>query len=254
MGKLDDKVALITGAGEGIGRATALLYAKEGAKIALVDINPGTVQDVSEEINAMGGRSIALIKDVCDRLQCKDAVEKTIQAFGGIDILVNCAIATKHCNVPFEDITDEHWEMCINSGIYANWEFMKDSMPAMKAKGWGRIINFGSGAGVTGDAGQAPYATVKEGIRALTKVAAREWGKFGITVNCVVPCAMTRTVKAWADAHPDAHKALSDATPLGGPGDPEKDIAPVLLFLASDDSRFMTGQTFMVDGFQKVLA
>jgi len=254
MGKLDGKVALITGAGEGIGRASALLFAKEGAKVAIAEVNPETCESVAKEVAALGGEALPVLTDVRDRAQCKAAVEKTAEWGGSVDILEMCAIATKHFNVPFEEITDEHWKMCIESGIYGDWELMKDCMPYMQKKGWGRIITFGSGAGVYGDAGQAPYAAVKEAVRAITKVAAREWGPRGITVNCIVPSAMTRTVKAWADAQPEQYEALCAHTPLGGPGDPERDIAPVALFLASEDGRFITGQTIMADGFQKVLA
>lgn len=126
-------------------------------------------------------------------------------------------------------------------------------MPYMKEKSWGRIVNFGSSAGVEGRAGQAPYAAVKEGVRALTRVAAHEWAKLGITCNAICPSAYTRTVKAWAEANPDAYKAMCKAVPLGRSGDPETDIAPIVLFLCSDDSQYLTGQTFAADGFRMVL-
>ena len=162
-------------------------------------------------------------------------------------------MTTIHDNVPFTDITPEHWKMCIDSALYGSWGLMKDCYPYMKAKGWGRIVNFGSSAGVEGHAGQAPYAAVKEGVRALTRVAAREWGKEGITCNCICPSAYTRTVRAYAEANPEVYAKIQKAIPLGRTGDPDADIAPIVLFLCSDDSQYVTGQTYAADGFRVVL-
>lgn len=253
MGKLDGKVALITGAGEGIGRATAIFFAKEGAKVAVCDINPVTAGEVQQEIQAIGGEAIAVAADVCTEEGCKKMVDATADFGGSVDILIHCAMATIHDNVPFEAITPEHWNMCINSAVLGTWNLMRFSMPYMREKGWGRIVNFGSSAGIEGRAGQAPYAAAKEGLRALTRVGAREWAKDGITCNAICPSAYTRTVKAWAEANPEAYKAMNKAVPLGRSGDPEKDIAPIVLFLSCDDSQYLTGQTFAADGFRMVL-
>lgn len=253
MGRLDGKVALITGAGEGIGRATGLLFAKEGAKVAVCDINPVTAEEVKEEITAQGGEAIAVVGDVCTEEGCRHMVDATAEWGGSVDILIHCAMATVHHNVPFEDITPEHWDMCINSAVLGTWRLMSYSLPYMKEKGWGRIVNFGSSSGLEGRAGQVPYAAVKEAVRAITRVAAHEFGKQGITCNVVCPSAYTRTVQAFAEANPDAYAAVVDQCPLGRSGDPLTDIAPIVLFLSSDDSQYLSGATLCADGFKVVL-
>lgn len=253
MESFEGRTALITGAGEGIGRATALLLAKKGAKVAICDINPVTAESVQKEVADAGGSAITVIADVCTEEGCMDMVRKTADFGGSVDILVHCAMATIHDTVPFEDITPEHWKMCLDSAVFGTWNLMRMSMPYMKERGWGRIVNFGSSAGVEGAAGQAPYAAAKEGCRALTRVGAHEWGKYGITCNAICPSAFTRTVRAWAEANPEVYQAVLKGFTLGRYGDPETEIAPVIVFLCSNGAKYLTGQTLGVDGFRMVL-
>ena len=135
-----------------------------------------------------------------------------------------------------------------DSGLYAAFYYMKECFPYLKQSKQSRVINFASAAGVYGNMGQTSYAAAKEGIRGMSRVAAREWGEFGITVNIICPLAMTEQLAKWAEAEPEMAKANLKNITLGRYGDPEKDIGRTCLFLASEDAAYITGQTIHVDG------
>lgn len=237
MNRLEGKIAVITGAGRGIGRATAKLFAAEGAKVAVLSLTQKNIDAVVGDIQAAGGTALGVLCDVSDDAQIQVAVDQVVSAWGGIDILVNNAFDPSVAQSSVLELTVEKLQRNLDMGPIAYLRTMQAAYPYLKASGAGRIINFGSAGGLLGMVGYAPYGMAKEAVRALTRVAAREWGADGITVNNIMPIADTFG---------------SDRPPLPNVfdrnGSPEEDIAPVALFLASKDSQFITGYSLTPDG------
>lgn len=256
-GRLDGKVAVVTGAGRGIGRAISLLFAQEGAKVVVASRSPGTVDEVVAEIEKAGGTALGVPTDVGDRDAVFGMVEKAAAAFGTVDILVNNAQSfgtpdkpqSYPSRVGLEVPNDVEWEFIWRTGVMATTWGMQAAFPHMKAAGGGRIINFGSMAGQRGESKNAPYNAAKEAIRAITRTGAREWGRYGITVNVINPAAMTYAQEAFQrDFPPPPNQDNAKHVPLRRLGDSLTDIAPVALFLASADGAYITGMTMMADG------
>lgn len=247
MGRLDGKVALITGAGRGIGKAIAKLFAAEGAKVVVTSRNQANVDKVVDEIAKAGGQVIGIGCDVGDPAQITAAVAATVDRFGGLDILVNNAFDLSSAQSSVIDLTVEQLQRQFDTGPVACLRTMQAAYPHLKKSGAGRVINFASSVGVIGAAGFTPYAMAKEAIRALTRVAAREWGADTITVNNILPIAHTDAFDATTE-NGDGEKTWFPDTPLARLGSPDEDIAPVALFLASADARFLTGYSMTPDG------
>ena len=184
-----------------------------------------------------------------DRESSRSAALRAAEAFGGIDALV--ANAQSYSPVKrLEEVTEKDFDRVLDTGPKGTLWLMQAVVPHMKARGRGRIVTFGSATGITGGAGYGPYAASKEAIRSLTRTAANEWGRFGITVNCICPASVAHRLPP-ADGDTErqaAYAAMFDDHPLGRDGDPEADIAPCVAFLISDASQYLTGQTLMVDG------
>jgi len=241
----------VTGAGRGIGRGVALALASEGASVCIAELDEEAGNSTAEAIHAIGGQAIAVCTDVRSRDEIDAATRATLAEFGSIDILVNNAQAMRQ-QVSFEETTDDDMNLAYESGALASFRFMQACFPYMKQHG-GKIVNFASAAGLAGVPGWTSYAFAKEGIRALTKVAAQEWGRFGINVNVICPLAHSEGSDKWGAENPQLRSAMVDAIPLRRLGDAQQDIGPVVVFLTSSDSDFVTGMTVMADGGQFIL-
>lgn len=246
MNRLDGKVAIITGAGQGIGRGMALALAKEGAFLVLAGRTEQKVIDVAGEIENLGGKALAIRCDVANSEDVINTVIKTVDTFGTVDILINNAFCGND-PIPTEELTDKYLQAAVDSNIFGTLHFMQACFPYLKKKG-GSIINFASGAAIEGWANLATYSATKEGVRGLSRSVAKEWGKYGIRVNIISPQANSPAMEHFKDIAPEKYAELIEKTPLGYIGDCEEDIGPVAVFLASDDSKYMTGHTLNVDG------
>lgn len=245
MGKLKGKVAIITGGAGGIGKGMALTYVKEGAKVAIVDLDANTGAETLKELQEHQADSIFIEADLADRAKLKEIIKTVIDTYGKLDILVNNAHASR--NKPFEEITQEDLDLSFNTGFYPTFYLMQYALPYLKETK-GKIINFASGAGINGNLHQASYAAAKEAIRGITRTAANEFGPYGINVNIISPIADSPGIQQWAKAAPEEYNAMLNRIPLRRLGALEADMGRVAVFLGSEDSDYITGQTIMVDG------
>ena len=253
---LAGRVAIVTGAGAGIGRAIALAYAEAGAKVVVASRTPASVEAVVDEVKGNGGEALGVGCDVGVRDQVFDMVDRAVAAFGGVDILVNNAQAFGTSSnptptvvlTPVEDTDEEELEVTFRTGATATLWGMKAAFPHMKASGYGRIINLGSPAGYSGAEGMAAYNMTKEAVRALTRTAAREWGKYGITANALVPFLETHSSRSSLTQARVPLDAIVRQIPVRRWGTPELDLAPLAVFIAGEGSGYITGMSFMVDG------
>jgi NAD(P)-dependent dehydrogenase (short-subunit alcohol dehydrogenase family) len=244
MGVLEGKVAIVTGAGKGIGRGEALALAKEGAAVAIVSRTYEDVVRVAKEIETLGGRALAVKCDVANRDQVNKAVEATVKAFGPVDILVNNADVIPKPK-PAVEWTEDQMRASWETGLLGSWLFMVACFPHLMNRD-GRIINTCSGAGHGVTSGLLGYSATKEAIRSITRTAAREWGQYNIRVNAIAPAVKTPGVFDSIDL--EAEKMILSRIPLNRWGDAEQDVGRVAVFLAGPDSGFMTGNTISVDG------
>lgn len=243
--KLQDKVVIITGGAGGIGGGMAKAMAKEGAILAIVDFNEETGKAMEAELQKISPKSMFIQADLTDRENLPKIVDTVVENYGKLDVLVNNAHASRQ--VSLEEATQADLDLSFNTGFYPTFYLMQAAYPHLKASK-GNVINFASGAGMAGHVTQGVYAAAKEAIRGISRVAANEWGKDGINVNLISPIAESPGVKAWAAAQPEYYQEVLNKIPLGRFGHIEEDIGRVAVFLASEDSQYITGQTIMVDG------
>lgn len=242
--KLKNKIAIVTGAGQGIGKGIALALAKEGAKVVVSDISEG-VNDVVKEIEALGSQALAIKADVSNNQQTEEMAKETIKKFGRIDILVNNAGI-----FPFKgflDMKEEDWDRVLNINLKGVFNCTKAVTPTMAKQKYGKIINISSIAGTrVGYVGLTHYCASKAGIAGLTKALALELAPFKINVNAIAPGAIdTPGITSAMDEQ--TRKDFTETVPLKRFGLPE-DIANLVVFLASDESSYVTGECIVVDG------
>ncbi len=242
--RLQNKVVLITGGAGGIGRGMALAMAKEGAKIVIVDVNTETGEQTERELNDITEARF-IQADLLDRASLPTLITKTVETFGKLDVLVNNAHASTQQKLI--DTTEQHLDLSFGTGFYPTFILMKEAYPHLKETE-GTVINFASGAGIAGNIMQGAYAAAKEAIRGISRVAANEWGPDNINVNLISPIANSPGVQQWKQAQPEAYETMIEKIPLRRLGELEEDIGRVAVFLASEDARYITGQTLMVDG------
>jgi len=246
-GRLAGRGALITGGADGIGRGMAVRFAAEGAAVLIADFNEPKGRETVEELRNSGGRAAFVRCDVTRRDQAVAAVAACADHFGTVDILVNNAYRGQgigRIEAKSDAIFADGLAVCLYA---AKWS-MEAAFPHMKSRRWGRIINFCSLNGVNAHMGTAEYNVGKEALRAYTRSAAREWARHGICANIICPAAASSSFKQFQAMQPEVAAASAASNPMGRMGDPERDIAGVALFLASEDARYLTGNTLFVDG------
>lgn len=245
--RMEEKVVLLTGGGGGIARGVARAFAEEGASMILTDIFPGGMEKTKAELEHDFGTEVATyVADGAKEDQVKGAIDMGVKHFGKLNVLINSA-QTSASGLTLVEHTQADFDKAIYSGLYAAFFYMKHSFPYLKETK-GSVINFASGAGISGNPGQSSYAAAKEGIRGMSRVAANEWGPYDINVNVVLPLVMTDALAQWGRDNPEMFKKNMDEIPLGRYGDAQKDIGKVCVFLGSSDANYITGDTLFIQG------
>lgn len=247
MGLMQGNVALVTGAGAGIGRGIARRFVREGAHVIIAELDEDRGRTVEAECRELGGNALFVRTDVGDKASIQAAIQAAVDSFGGLDTLVNNAFAPSP-EVLLEQKTDAILARTLDTTLWASWWAMQAAFPHFKARGGGSVINFYSIDAETGAWRHADYNMGKSAIRGLTHSAASEWGRFNIRVNAIAPAAAGLSFERLCREHPGFEQVSAKAKPLGRVGYPEEDIAPVAIFLASAMSSFVTGQTINADG------
>jgi 2-hydroxycyclohexanecarboxyl-CoA dehydrogenase len=240
VGTLEDKIAIVTGAGQGIGRAIADKLAAEGATVVVTDLDEASAKQTAAGLPG----AVAIRADVTGRQDVQAAVDWVMQQFGRVDVLVNNAGWDKAS--PFVDSDPADWDRAIAVNLYGVLHTCKAVLPIMAGQGGGAVVNLGSDAGRVGSSGEAVYSAAKGGVIAFTKSLAREMARHQVRVNCVCP-GPTDTALFASFAGPKLREALTKAIPFRRLGQPA-DVANVVAFLASDEAAFVTGQTISVSG------
>jgi NAD(P)-dependent dehydrogenase (short-subunit alcohol dehydrogenase family) len=244
---LAQPVVIVTGASKGIGLGIARYLGRQGAALTITARREQPLGTVAEELRAAGVDVLPVVRNVADRMGAFDLVEQTVARFGRVDGLVNNAQSFRPV-MPLEDVQPSDMDLLFDTGPKATLWAMQAVLPYMQAQGQGRIVNFGSHMGMRGSPGYGPYGASKEAIRALTRIAAQEWGHHGIVVNCVCPASAGHRGPPTDAMRQASYAALYKDHPMGRDGDAEADIAPVVAFLLSEECRYLTGETLLVDG------
>ena len=248
MGTLTGKTAVVTGSTSGIGLAYARAFAGAGANIVLNGM--GVPADIEKERSGIETdfkvKAVHSPADMTKPAEIAEMVALGEKTFGSVDILVNNA-GIQFVS-PIEEFPPEKWEAIIAINLSSAFYGIRAAVPGMKKRGWGRIINMASLNGVNAHMGTLEYNSAKEALRAASRTAAREWASTGITVNVICPAAKSASFRRVMQQNPELEAAADAGNPMGRMGDPDGDIAPVAVFLASDASRYLTGNTLFVDG------
>lgn len=259
---LEGRVAVVTGAGRGIGRLVARRFAAEGATVALLSRGEEALRAVERELRDSGADVVGIVMDVADRQQVERAFEQIVKELGPPQILVNCAHSWGSAEnlrrdmslVPLESFVDEEWDHALRTGLMGCLYSMVAALPSMRSAGWGRIVNFYSPMAAQALPNLGSYNCTKAAVLALTQTAAREWGKNGITVNCISPSVADDGTRSWFDAIEDetlraaAEEAYWNRLLVNREANPARDVAATVTFLCSNESSFITGQVLSVDG------
>ena len=244
---LDSKVAIVTGAAHGIGRAIALDLALNGAAVALVDLKPAETEAVCDQIAQLGQRGLALTANVANADETRNSVEAVVEEFGHVDILVNNAGINRDAVV--WKMTEAQWDEVIDVDLKGCFNFIHAVAPLFKEQGHGKIVNIASINGLRGKFGQSNYSAAKAGVIGLTKAVARELARYSVNCNAVAPGAIETEMVAQMPL--DARQASLDEILLGRLGQPEE-VAWIVTFLSSERARHITGQVITVDGGQSI--
>ncbi|MGA2522421.1 MAG: SDR family oxidoreductase [Acidimicrobiales bacterium] len=254
MGRLDDKVAIVTGGGGGIGAATSHALARQGAAVAVVDIDGPRAQEVAQAIAASGGSACSVVADLSEEAEVVSAVKTVVDRYGRLDILHNNAALTDseflHRDTQVADLDLEVWERTMAVNLRSQMLSCKHAVPEMVRTGGGSIINMSSGASLKGDSTRTAYGVSKAGVNTLTMYVATSYGKQGVRVNTIVPgLIITDAVRAHLTDRMLAGLSRATLTPFVGEPD---DVANLVVFLASDEARYITGQMIPIDGGMSV--
>lgn len=250
---LDGKVVVVTGASKGVGRGIARYLAGKGAKLVVSARGAEALGVLSAELDELGAEHVVRTADAADRDANFTLVEDAMREFGTVDGVVANAV-TSNAPVGVEDLSDADLDVPFAAGVKGTVWLMQAAFPVIREQGHGRIVTFGSNAALEGVGSYSAYSAAKEAIRAISRTAATEWGRFGITVNCVCPVSVRHHTPGLDD--PEALAKFERSfrhNPVPRDGRLEEDIAPVVGFLLSDASAYVTGQTLMADGGRVML-
>jgi NAD(P)-dependent dehydrogenase (short-subunit alcohol dehydrogenase family) len=250
-GSLAGKVAFVTGAANGIGRAAALAFAREGAGVAVADVSEQGNQDTARMIEEAGGRALAVRCDVSRAGDVKAALDRAVETFGRLDFAFNNAGVEQPVTAT-ADLTEKEWDRIVDINLRGVFLCMRHEIPLMLEQGGGAIVNTSSGAGVKGFAGQGAYCAAKHGVVGLTRAAALDYAKANIRVNAVCPGIIeTPMMDRFSGGTPEGRARVIAQEPVGRMGKPEE-IASAVLWLCSDAAAFMVGHAMVMDGGQTV--